>query len=94
MNETLRQAAEQVISGTTGQVIDKAGYTSIGTGLVLKVAEQAPTAQSYIESMIPHTITDWAAYASILGALSLVIKNLFEIWWKIREGKRNGSTNT
>jgi hypothetical protein len=25
MNETLRQAAEQVISGTTGQVIDKAG---------------------------------------------------------------------
>ncbi|QZB86513.1 hypothetical protein seszw60L_21 [Salmonella phage seszw] len=36
MNETLRQAAEQVISGTTGQVIDKAGYASIGTGIGLK----------------------------------------------------------
>ncbi|HGB3193998.1 TPA: hypothetical protein ACIVAT_000649 [Salmonella enterica subsp. enterica serovar Waycross] len=94
MSGTLRQAAEQIISGTTGQIIDKAGYTSIGTGLGLKVAEQAPTAQSYIESMIPHTITEWAAYASILGALSLVAKNIFEIVWKIREARRNGSTNT
>lgn len=94
MSGTLKQAAEQIVNGTAGQVIDKAGYTSIGTGIGLKAAEQVPTAQSYIESMIPHTITEWAAYASILGALSLVIKNLFEIWWKIREGKRNGSSNT
>ena len=94
MSGTLKQAAEQIINGTAGQVIDKAGYTSIGTGLGLKVAEQAPTAQSYIESMIPHTITEWAAYASILGALSLVAKNIFEIVWKIRTEKRNGSSNT
>ena len=94
MSGTLKQAAEQIVNGTAGQVIDKAGYTSIGTGLGLKVAEQVPTAQSYIESMIPHTITEWAAYASILGALSLVAKNIFEIVWKIRTEKRNGSTNT
>lgn len=94
MSGTLKQAADQIINGTAGQVIDKAGYTSIGTGLGLKVAEQAPTAQSYIESMIPHTITEWAAYASILGALSLVAKNIFEIVWKIRTEKRNGSSNT
>lgn len=94
MNGALRQTAEQIISGTTGQVIDKAGYASIGTGIGLKAAEQVPTAQSYIESMIPHTITEWAAYASILGALSLVAKNIFEIVWKIREARRNGSTNT
>lgn len=94
MSGTLRQVAEQIISGTTGQIIDKAGYTSIGTGLGLKAAEQVPTAQSYIESMIPHTITEWAAYASILGALSLVAKNIFEIVWKIRTEKRNGSSNT
>lgn len=94
MSEPLKQAAEQVISGTVGQVIDKAGYTSIGTGLGLKVAEQTPVAQSYLETMIPHTITEWAAVASILGALSLVAKNLFEMWWKIREAKKNGSSNT
>ncbi|HAZ2983900.1 TPA: hypothetical protein J0587_004729, partial [Salmonella enterica subsp. enterica serovar Kentucky] len=72
MSGTLKQAAEQIVNGTAGQVIDKTGYTSIGTGIGLKAAEQVPTAQSYIESMIPHTITEWAAYASILGALSLV----------------------
>ncbi|WYD62217.1 hypothetical protein [Salmonella phage gmqsjt-1] len=94
MSGTLRQAAEQIVNGTAGQVIDKAGYTSIGTGIGLKAAEQVPTAQSYIESMIPHTITEWAAYASILGALSLVAKNIFEIVWKIRTEKRNGSSNT
>ena len=94
MSGTLKQAAEQIINGTAGQVIDKAGYTSIGTGIGLKAAEQVPTAQSYIESMIPHTITEWAAYASILGALSLVAKNIFEIVWKIRTEKRNGSSNT
>ena len=94
MSGTLKQAAEQIINGTAGQVIDKAGYTSIGTGIGLKAAEQLPTAQSYIESMIPHTITEWAAYASILGALSLVAKNIFEIVWKIRTEKRNGSSNS
>lgn len=94
MNETLRQVAEQVISGVTGQVIDKAGYTSIGTGIGLKVAEQTPVAQYYFEAMIPHSLTEWVAVASILGALSLVIKNLFEMWWKVRESKRNDSTNT
>ena len=94
MSGTLKQAAEQIVNGTTGQIIDKAGYTSIGTGIGLKAAEQVPTAQSYIESMIPHTITEWAAYASILGALSLVAKNIFEIVWKIRTEKRNGSSNT
>ena len=94
MSGTLKQAAEQIVNGTAGQVIDRAGYTSIGTGIGLKAAEQVPTAQSYIESMIPHTITEWAAYASILGALSLVAKNIFEIVWKIRTEKRNGSSNT
>lgn len=94
MSGTLKQAAEQIVNGTAGQVIDKAGYTSIGTGIGLKAAEQVPTAQSYIESMIPHTITEWAAYASILGALSLVAKNIFEIVWKIRTEKRNGSSNS
>lgn len=94
MSGTLKQAAEQIVNGTAGQVIDKAGYTSIGTGIGLKAAEQVSTAQSYIESMIPHTITEWAAYASILGALSLVAKNIFEIVWKIRTEKRNGSSNT
>ena len=94
MSGTLKQAAEQIVNGTAGQVIDKAGYTSIGTGLGLKAAEQVSTAQSYIESMIPHTITEWAAYASILGALSLVAKNIFEIVWKIRTEKRNGSSNS
>lgn len=94
MKDALRQAAEQIVSGTTGQVIDKAGYTSIGTGLGLKVAEQTHVAQTYLESMVPHTITEWAAVASILGALSLVAKNIFEMWWKIRQEKRNGSTNT
>ena len=94
MRDALQHAANQIISGTVGQVIDKAGYTSIGTGLGLKVAEQTPVAQSYIASMIPHSITEWAAVASILGALSLVAKNLFEMWWKIRESKKNGSTDS
>lgn len=94
MRDALQHAANQIISGTVGQVIDKTGYTSIGTGLGLKVAEQTPVAQSYIASMISHSITEWAAVASILGALSLVAKNLFEMWWKIRESKKNGSTDS
>lgn len=89
MKEALQQAAEQVVSGTAGQVIDKAGYTSIGTGLGLKAAEQSVIASSFM----PQTITEWAALASILGALSLVAKNGFEIWWKIRKDKQNASTN-
>lgn len=94
MRDALQHAANQIISGTVGQVIDKAGYASIGTGLGLKVAEQTPVAQSYIASMTPHSIAEWAAVASILGALSLVAKNLFEMWWKIRESKKNGSTDS
>lgn len=89
MNEMLKQVADQVITGTAGQVIDKAGYASIGTGIGIKVAEQAPV----VGGLMPTTLTEWAALASILGALSLVIKNLFEVWWKIREAKRNGSSN-
>ena len=94
MNGTLRQVAEQIINGTTGQVIDKAGYASIGTGIGLKVAEQTPVAQSYFETIIPHSLTEWAAVASIIGAISLAIKNLFEIWWRVRRHKKNDSTNT
>lgn len=90
MNEMLRQIAGQVVDGTAGQVIDKAGYASIGTGIGIKVAEQSPI---IVNSIMPATITEWAALFSILGALSLIIKNLFEIWWKIREGKKNGSPN-
>lgn len=90
MNEVLKQMAEQIIGGTAGQVIDKAGYASIGTGIGIKVAEQTPVV---VESLMPATITEWAALFSILGAMSLIIKNLFEIWWKVREGKKNGSTN-
>ena len=94
MNGTLRQVAEQIISGTAGQVIDKAGYASIGAGIGLKVAEQTPVAQSYFETIIPHSLTEWAAVASIIGAISLAIKNLFEIWWRVRRHKKNDSTNT
>lgn len=94
MRDALQHAANQIISGTAGQVIDKAGYTSIGTGLGLQVVDQAAVTQSYIASILPHTITEWAAVASILGALSLVAKTAFEIWWKIRESKKNGSTNS
>lgn len=90
MNEMLRQIAGQVIDGTAGQVIDKAGYASIGTGIGIKVAEQNPI---IVNSIMPATITEWAALFSIIGALSLIIKNLFEIWWKIRESKKNGSPN-
>lgn len=91
MNEILKQVAEQVIGGTAGQVIDKAGYASIGTGIGIKVAEQNPV---LVSSLMPATITEWAAFFSILGAVSLVIKNLFEIWWKVREGRKNGSPNS
>lgn len=91
MNEILKQVAEQVIGGTVGQVIDKAGYASIGTGIGIKVAEQSPV---LVNSLMPATITEWAAFFSILGAVSLVIKNLFEIWWKVREGRKNGSPNS
>ncbi len=90
MNEVLKQMAEQIIGGTAGQVIDKAGYASIGTGIGIKVAEQTPVV---VESLMPATITEWAALFSILGAMSLIIKNIFEVWWKVREGKKNGSTN-
>lgn len=91
MNEILKQVAEQVIGGTAGQVIDKAGYASIGTGIGIKVAEQNSV---LVSSLMPATITEWAAFFSILGAVSLVIKNLFEIWWKVREGRKNGSPNS
>lgn len=94
MRDALQHAANQIISGTVGQVIDKAGYTSIGTGLGLQVVDQTSMAQSYIASLMPHSITEWAAVASILGALSLVAKTAFEIWWKIRESKKNGSTDS
>ena len=94
MRDALQHAANQIISGTVGQVIDKAGYTSIGTGLGLKVVDQTSVAQSYISSMTPHSITEWAAVASIIGVLSMVAKTVFEIWWKIRESKKNGSTDS
>lgn len=94
MRDALQHAANQIISGTAGQVIDKAGYTSIGTGLGLQVVDKTAVTQSYIASILPHTITEWAAAASILGVLSMVAKTAFEIWWKIRESKKNGSTDS
>lgn len=87
MKESLQQAAEQVVSGTAGQIIDKAGYTSIGTGLGIGVADKTTS----IISMIPSTLTEWAAFVSILGGLSFILKNLFEIWWRIRQEKKNNA---
>lgn len=92
MNESLRDLAEQVISGTAGQVIDKAGYASIGTGLGLKAAT-SNVAVAHATGFMDLTLTEWAAVASIAGAISLVVKNIFEVWWKTRMEKKYGRTN-
>lgn len=92
MNEGFRQAAEQVINGTAGQVIDKAGYASIGTGLGLKAAEQEKII-TQVAGFMDLTITEWAAVASIAGAISLVVKNIFEMWWKARMERKYGRPN-
>lgn len=91
MKETLQQAAEQIVSGTAGQIIDKAGYASIGTGLGINAASTAT--HSYIDAVTSLSITEWAAIFSILGAASLIAKNLFEIWWRVRETKKNGNAD-
>lgn len=92
MNESLRDLAEQVISGTAGQIIDKAGYASIGTGLGLKAATST-TVMTHATGFMSMTLTEWAAVASIAGAISLVVKNIFEVWWKTRMEKKYGRTN-
>lgn len=96
MRSVLQQVAEQVISGTAGQVIDKAGYVSVGTGAGLGISAKVATeaaSMSYMEMFMNMPVTTIAAYCSAIGALSFAVKNLFEIWWKIREGKKNGSPN-
>lgn len=92
MNESLRDVAEQLISGTAGQIIDKAGYASIGTGLGLKAATST-TVMTHATGFMSMTLTEWAAVASIAGAISLVVKNIFEVWWKTRMEKKYGRTN-
>lgn len=92
MNESLRQAAEQVISGTAGQIIDKAGYASIGTGIGLKAAGNE-VIMAHATGFMSLSLTEWAAIASIAGAISLVVKNIFEMWWKARMEKKYGRTN-
>lgn len=92
MNESLRDLAEQLISGTAGQIIDKAGYASIGTGLGLKAATST-TVMTHATGFMSMTLTEWAAVASIAGAISLVVKNIFEMWWKARMEKKYGRTN-
>ena len=92
MNESLRDVAEQLISGTAGQIIDKAGYASIGTGLGLKAATST-NVMTHATGFMSMTLTEWAAVASIAGAISLVVKNIFEVWWKTRMEKKYGRTN-
>ncbi len=92
MKENLQQIAEHVISGTAGQIIDKAGYASIGTGLGLKAATSS-TVMAHATGFMDLTLTEWAAVASIAGAISLVVKNIFEMWWKARMEKKYGRTN-
>lgn len=92
MNESLRHVAEQIISGTAGQIIDKAGYASIGTGLGLKAAT-SDIVMTHATGFMSLSLTEWAAVASIAGAISLVVKNIFEMWWKARMEKKYGRTN-
>lgn len=88
MTESLKQVAEQIASGTAGQIIDKAGYTAIGTGAGVKIMESSHMTQSYFETLIPHTIADWAGIFSILGVLSFMAKNIFSMWLDNRREKR------
>lgn len=77
------------ISDHGNVVISKAinyfGIAGIGGGAGMKVAEMARP------ELIDSTglgLTDWAAIISIIGALTLVLKNAVDIYFSVRSDKR------
>ena len=87
----MKEMLQNMIEGATGQVIDKVGYVSIGSGLSFGISGASDGYTFF--SIIPQTWPEWGVFFSILGAMSLIIKNGLEIHWKRKDRKKNATND-
>ncbi|WP_312999640.1 hypothetical protein [Leclercia sp.] len=86
----LQSVTTEMINGGIGKAIDNVGYASMGTGIGLNAASDS-SSLTMLGALMPHTWPEWAALFSCLGAISFIIKNILEAWFKIRERKNAGT---
>lgn len=86
MIEKMQDAVEAMINGTVGQVVDKIGYTSIGGGLGIGAVSQS---NMTMPDWLPGSLATVATIFSIVGALTLIIKNVAEMHYSRKRFKRD-----
>ncbi len=94
MLERIQKVAESLSNSSVGDGINKVGMAGIGSGAGLGAATGFDF--SSLMSYMPATWPEWAAFFSILGVLSMMLKNvittLVDAYIKLRTS-RNGRTN-
>jgi hypothetical protein len=86
----------RMIGGWVGLTIDRIGYVSVGSGFWLwfnYAAEKAQNIALYILPSWPQDWTEWAAAGSTAGAATFAIKNIVEMYLKIRNRSRKNADN-
>ena len=81
------------VINSISQGADKIGYATAGSGVGLGVYGRM-TPQEYVASLVPMSLTDWAAVFSIVLTIVLIIKNIREILGHKKKDKGNADDIT
>ena len=68
-------------------IVDRIGITSIGSTVAIKAGQSA----GVIEIQTYWTMTDYALLISMIGGVTFIIKNLFEIYLSYRKNKNKNN---
>ena len=87
----------KAVSGWIGLAIDRVGYVSVGGGFWLwlnSATEKVQSVALYILPSWPQDWPEWAAAGSFIGALTFAIKNIVEMYLRIRNrNKKDDDTS-
>jgi len=85
MIENIHGAIETAINGDIGQVVDKFGYASVGSGLGIGAVSQSSIV---MPTWLPDSLATVATIVSIVGGLVLILKQVAEVYYKRKHDAR------
>lgn len=71
-------------SEAVSHLIDRVGWASVATTVGIKAGQQT----ELIESAGSWAMADYALMVSMVGGLTFILKNLVEVYFKIRDRKK------
>lgn len=85
MIENIHKTIETAINGDVGQIIDRVGYTSIGSGLGIGAVTQSSMT---MPDWLPASLASVATMVSIIGGVVMIIKFFVEMYYKRKHDAR------